>query len=298
MKNTCDLHIHTTYSDGTMSPIELLQLAEKRNLKKLSITDHDCVDFYFNQEAMDFISKEKIEYIVGCEFSCIFKNIPIEILGYGLDIHKTKKYLEKHGLTVKRLEKYRSKKIPKVFKKHGITLDYNESSMVDFSLERPDAVLEIFKSVLRNKAAVKLLKTENESLIKNQSLFMRKGVHNPDSKIFVNMRDFYPTAKKILKKIRKFGGICFLAHPYQYGSQMLKILEGLKNDLDGVECYHHSSQEQEKITFLSNFCHKNNLMISGGSDFHFNTHGNEKSHLNEFNIPEKYFDLIKHKLEK
>ena len=92
MQETCDMHIHTDNSDGILSGIELLKLAKKRRLRKLSITDHDCVDFYLDKTNIEML--KDFDYIPGCEFVCSCGNVPIEILGYGININETKDYLD------------------------------------------------------------------------------------------------------------------------------------------------------------------------------------------------------------
>lgn len=74
-----DLHTHTHFSDGTLSPKELLQAAEEHGLSGLSITDHDTVDAYHNLPSTSF----KIG--IGVEFSCFWKEESVHILGYDFD---------------------------------------------------------------------------------------------------------------------------------------------------------------------------------------------------------------------
>lgn len=241
--------------------------------------------------------KNNIEIIVGCEFTCLYKNVPIEILGYGIDIEKAEKYLAKHGVTQNKIEKFRSAEIPKLFKKFGIILDYDERE-VNFTKTHPMALEKIFESILRNSSVKKLLEEENKNLTASLDKFCREGLYNPNSKFALNMPTFYPDYKKVIKKIHDFGGVAFLAHPYQYNIHMMEVLSNLKDELDGIECYHYTTQSSEKREFLLNFCKQNNLMSSGGSDFHYNRDGHYKSHLNELNIPAKYFDEIKAKLSK
>ena len=83
----------------------------------------------------------------------------------------------------------------------------------------------------------------------------------------------------------------------KYKENMVRVLDGIKDYVDGIECYHYTSIEDNKTEFLIDFCKKNNLMISGGSDFHYNIPNNNKSHINGLGVPAKYFDLIKAKLE-
>ena len=290
------MHIHSIFSDGDLSPEELLELAKEKNLKKLSITDHDCVDFYVDEKNINLLEKGKFDYIVGCEFTSIFEDVPIEILGYGIDAKKAKRYLDKHGVTQNKLEVFRDDQVPKIFARFGIKIDYDRSK-IDFSNKNPKGLPALFDSILRNKDAVKLLKEDNPRLIESKNFLLREGLNNPNSKFRLDPTSFYPSYKKVIKKIQSFGGLCFLAHPYQYKENMVRVLDGIKDYVDGIECYHYTSIEDNKTEFLIDFCKKNNLMISGGSDFHYNIPNNNKSHINGLGVPAKYFDLIKAKLE-
>ena len=295
MANTCDMHIHTNYSDGHLDGQALLELAKQRNLTKLSITDHDCVDFYFDPDCRKLL--EDFDYIPGCEFVCAFEDVPIEILGYGLDLKKTKNYLDKFGITQNKLEKYRSDNVPKVFAKYGIILDYNPAS-IDFSSKNPHVLEALFEAILSNPEAVEFLNAENPNLTKSKGLLLREGLNNPNSKIFIHPYRFYPTYEQIAKKIKELGGLSFLAHPYQYKHNMGRVLEGVKDYVDGVECYHFTSREAEKRDLLIKFCKKNKLMICGGSDFHEKKDWSEKSLLNQLGVPAEVFNTIKENVNK
>lgn len=294
MKNTCDMHIHTNLSDGVLSGVELLEYAKECGLNKLSITDHDCVDFYLDPKHLEML--KDFECIPGCEFVCAYEDVPIEILGYGIDIKKAKKYLDKHGITQNTLEKYRSDNVPKVFAKYGITLDYNPN-IVDFTQKNPEVLIKLLDSVKRNPDAVALLMDENPNLLDSISLFLREGLNNPNSKIFIEPHKVYPTYDKIAALIKQLGGLSFLAHPYQYKHNMDRVLEGVKSLVDGIECYHFTSKDKKKTNYLKNFCTTNGLMISGGSDFHINIPGSERSLLNQLDIPAQYFDNIQATLQ-
>lgn len=292
MKETCDMHIHTTSSDGNLTGSELLQYATSRGLNKLSITDHDCVDFYLDEEAMSML--KDFDYVTGCEFVCSFNDVPIEILGYGINVKETKKYLDLYGVTENKIERYRSDMVPKVFARHGIILDYNPEC-IDFTQKCPMVLEKLHEIILENPEAVRFLYKENPNLIKSVSMFLREGLNNPSSKIFIDPNKLYPKYDKIINLIKSLGGLSFLAHPYQYGDNMNNILEGVKGLIDGVECYHYTTREKEKTEYLKDFCNKNNLMISGGSDFHIRS-VNGDDLLNKLDITAQYFDEIKTRL--
>lgn len=289
MKDTCDMHIHTHYSDGNLSGSELLEYAAKRGLKKLSITDHDCVDFYLDKNNMDIL--KDFDYITGCEFNCAYGDVPIEILGYGIDVVAAKKYLDKYGVTENILERYRSDETPKVFAKYGVKLKYDPNS-IDFTKKCPMVLEKLHEVILQDPVASQFLYTENPNLLNSVSAFLREGLNNPASKIFIAPHKVYPSYQKICDLIQKLGGMPFLAHPYQYGKNMNKVLDGVKDCVCGVECYHPSSNYPEKIEYLESFCRKHNLMISGGSDFHIQD-PNGDDLLNKMDVPAQYFNEIK-----
>ena len=289
MQKTCDMHIHTDNSDGILSGTALLQRATECNLNKLVVTDHDCVDFYLDKDVQAKL--KDYDYMTGCEFVCTYGDIPIEMLGYGIDVKETKKYLDKYGITENRIERYRSEQTPKVFAKYGIVLDYDPKS-IDFSQKCPMVLEKLHEVILQSPEAVRFLYMENPNLIKSVSAFLREGLNNPASKIFIAPHKLYPSFEKIAALIKKVGGLTFLAHPYQYGENMERVLEGVKNHVDGIECYHYTTMEKEKVDHLKAFCKANNLMISGGSDYHKpDASGIEM--LNKLGVPAKYFDEIK-----
>ena len=90
-----DLHIHTTYSDGTDTVKELLKKAEGIGLEVISITDHNTCKAYYEMEKFNVKEIYKGNIIVGCEFSASFDNRAIEIIGYGFDYKIVNEYLKK-----------------------------------------------------------------------------------------------------------------------------------------------------------------------------------------------------------
>lgn len=81
-KGAADLHMHSCYSDGKLTPDELLQDAQKKGLKIIAIADHNTVDGY---KKTNILASEMV--IPAIEFDCWYKGVLIHILGYGIDIH-------------------------------------------------------------------------------------------------------------------------------------------------------------------------------------------------------------------
>jgi len=79
-----NLHIHTNFSDGKMHPLEIIELAIKKNLKYISITDHNTLEAY---KHIDYLESDDLKIITGVEFDCWYKSNFMHILGYGIDLN-------------------------------------------------------------------------------------------------------------------------------------------------------------------------------------------------------------------
>ena len=118
-------------------------------------------------------------------------------------------------------------------------------------------------------------KEENEKMLgkgilDNRRFLFRNGFANPASPLFVDFSSFRPTPKEVVDLIHTAGGKAFLAHPYQYSFDNIPqmITELLEEcPLDGVEAF-HSSFTPAQMLELKEYAKKNNLYVSGGSDYH------------------------------
>lgn len=291
MDSICDMHTHTSCSDGELSPVQFVNYVHDLGVKYISVTDHDNVDFYLNKEALNLLNKYKIQYITGCEFVCRVGLHPIEILGYGIDVNKAKKYLDKHGVPEEKMRQMRVKESKKIFKKLGYDITFKD-------LKR-DPVDVIYDEINLNTQLKESLLSENPKLLDSPSNLLRQGLNDPRCKLFINPRLYFPSYKKIIKVIqKKLNGLAIVAHPYHYGYIMEKILKKCVNaNIDGIECYHYTVNSKEKCNYLLNYAKKNNLLISGGSDFHKVNDIQSVREKKMIKIPEKIFKTIKSKLE-
>ena len=290
----CDMHIHTTFSDGTLNEINILEECKRRNLSYLSITDHDCVDFYLNKNAINIIKEYKFNIVSGCEFICRVGGQPIEILGYGIDIKKAKEYLQFNGITQNTLNKIRLEHIPAIFNKFNIELKLKSLNPINNNI-----LNNIFDAIKENAEAIKLINAENPDLLTSTNNFIRKGTNNPKSIFYIPPELIYPSYKKIIDLIHNIGGIASLAHPFQYGDNMDYVINKVvQAEIDGIECYHFSTVDNlnkdfTKRDYLIKLCKQHNLICTGGSDFHY-LDKYPKNQLNELNIPlDVYNDIIK-----
>ena len=122
---------------------------------------------------------------------------------------------------------------------------------------------------MKHKENFKILGEFTESF----GIFFRKGLANPESSYFMNHVEFRPPYKEVIDIIHKAGGKAFLAHPFEYKfDDTIGFIDSLRKEveLDGIECFHPSSEDDNKKDILVNYARKNNLFISGGSDYHGN----------------------------
>lgn len=281
-----DLHLHTTSSDGSDEPKELLAKAQKANLKYISITDHDSIDAYKKLKAVDIhrIFSEKI--IPGCEFSAVHANTPIEILGYGLDLDE----IDRSGVVSDEkfyeMENGYLNSLKKVCDNLGITYSH------ELAIKGKYFATQVMHNDIRKYP-------QNQKLLPktvwdNLNVFYRTCVNNPESPFFLNQMKDHPSLEEACSIIHNAGGKAFLAHLYGYfADDHIEFLNSMikLNSLDGVECY-HSLHSMERTHQLLDYCRANNLYSSGGSDYHGKLKPNVKlgESLDGVRIP---FEILK-----
>lgn len=259
-----DLHIHTTCSDGSDTPEEILKMCEKLELEYISITDHDTCKAYEKIKNVDISKIFKGKIITGCEMTTTYKGRTIEILGYDVDPDIINKWKEKYYTEDKKKERIDFCRTQAV--KNLVTLGiYLDKKDLDTNCSYDRA---IYRKLILNKE-------ENEKIIGKGKLdnvknLYREGFANPNSPLYIDVTRFRPTPKDVTDLIHQAGGKTFLAHPYQYAFEnILDMITKLREEceLDGVEAF-HSTFDLDQMIELQKYARKNNLYISGGSDYH------------------------------
>ena len=261
-----DLHMHTIYSDGDKTVEEVLKMCENKKLEYISITDHDTCKQY-NDVALKNNNIFNGKIIIGSELHAVFQKKNIEILAYNINPNIISKWCEKYYSEEKLREQQDicRQRLFDICNKHGLV--YDESKIrkpkkVSEYVERP-----IYEEVMKHKENHKILGEFTESF----GIFFRKGLANPESSYFMNHIEFRPPYKEVIDIIHKAGGKAFLAHPFEYRfSDTIKFIDDLRKEaeLDGIECYHPSSEKDNRKDILVEYARKNGLFISGGSDYH------------------------------
>ncbi|MBN1784740.1 MAG: PHP domain-containing protein [Candidatus Bathyarchaeota archaeon] len=266
-----DLHIHSkTCSDGNLSVEEIIREAKVRNIKLMSITDHDAIGCQKQAEAL--AQKNGIHYITGVELNITFshpnyrngKPISLDLLGYQFDVnnrtltsklHEIAKYREKRAAEI-------LKKLNTEFRKEGLqkftALDLTEiQNSADGVLGRPHiADYLVKKKIVRSRQ-----EAFNKYLVK------------------CNVAKYPLYLEEASTLLRNAGGIVVLAHPNDpYGTSLTKLTSLLQEQadiiedsmlglIDGIECW-HSRNTPETTSHYVNFTKKHDLIMTGGSDCH------------------------------
>lgn len=253
-----DLHTHTNYSDGSLNPEELVDLAIKRKVKILAITDHGNISGI--REAVNYSKSKNIKIISGIEINAEvnkFENT-VHIVGLNMDINNLKlKKLCKH------LDDYH-KLITK--KKLEVANNYFNSSLT---------YQEIQKKTKGIPGSFHILETLMEKgYIKSIEDGIKIALKNNLSK--VNIKEKIVNVKQVIQIIHNSGGIAILGHLSAY--KYVKKFETFKEQeelvkklvdygLDGMEIYIPNIIDKE-FKFCKKLAKKYNLLTSCGSDFH------------------------------
>lgn len=270
MKNT-DLHIHSIHSDGLLKPKEIVKLAKSKNLKCISLTDHNSITGL--KECEKYCRKYKIEFIPGIEMY----SDKTEILGYFID-HQNKELLK----TIKTIESratQRTKKIIKNLNKININITFNE--LIKFSNKKAPQRPHLARLLIKKG----YVKDKKEAFSK----YLTKG-----TKTYVKIKKPF-TPKQIIKIIKKAKGLPILAHP-QFSERpkilFKKIPKLIKIGLIGIETT--CPCPKEKLPILKKakeIAKKYKLIETGGSDFHSLK---EKSNLmGDYNIDYEAVEKLK-----
>lgn len=245
-----DLHIHSTCSDGTFTPEQIVKKVIDKKLYGFSLTDHDTVDGISQIFAMDFPTD--LKFIPGIEISCDTLQHEIHILGYGIDCENHKLNSTLNDLRNKRLK--RNLDMIELFQKDGYPITLEKLLHGD-----PN-------TVITRAHFARVLIEEGICNSTNQAFSKYLG---EKCKYYIPKPFFDP--KDCLKLILDAGGIPILAHPFLYkfsNHDTKQLICDLKEaGLAGIEIY-HSSHHAGQISKLRQWQKEYDLLASGGSDFH------------------------------
>ncbi|MBI5150872.1 MAG: PHP domain-containing protein [Candidatus Omnitrophica bacterium] len=265
MTKPADLHIHTHYSDGTMSPQEVVQEAARVGLGCIAITDHDTVDGI--GPAIEAARSLDVEIIPGIELSTEINGKDIHMLGYLFDWQDAALKAQLSKIQDARVE--RMKEMIQKLKGlgiGGITLEEVTALAMSKAVGRPHLA-----TVLVQK---KIVSNAREAFDK----FLAEGAPAYAPK-------FRQTPQEAIRLIKDLGGVAVLAHPML--THVDELIPGLvREGLGGLEVYYPNCS-QSATDFYKGLAQKYHLAPTGGSD----THGEARKHtfIGKARIP---YDLV------
>ena len=246
-----DLHTHTTCSDGTDSPRELVNKAIAQGLEVLGISDHDTTSGW--DEATQTL-RGTLKLALGAEISCLTNDgISVHMLGMLFDpLHEEMQQV---------LEETRDGRLPRMRK----MIEKMRSEGMDISIE--DVVSAMPEGATMGRphladalVAKKIVKSRDEAFV--------ELLHN-DSRFYVSHAA--PTPVEAISLIRRAGGVAVIAHPFaSHRGEILKVedfSELVSAGLNGIEVDHRDQNPDERA-MLRVIARELNLVMTGSSDYH------------------------------
>ncbi|MDO5568783.1 MAG: PHP domain-containing protein [bacterium] len=285
-----DLHIHTNYSDGSASVIEVLKQANLLCLDTISITDHNTVDSYYELKHLDIKKYYQGNIIKGVELYTHYNKEIIEILCYDFDLDKMNKLLKEIYPPIKKRNIYEYNLIADKFNKLGIR--YNINNIKEkFTPDKASSRYLFYQELIKYEENKKhFLYPE---LINQYFGFARREFFNASSPLYIDITSLYPSLEELLLLTKEANALCFIAHIYSYTDNIINNLDDIITNykIDGIECY-YSKFTAEQTTFLLDYCQKHNLLVTGGSDYHGTSRANVNIGIgqNNLNIPASILD--------
>jgi 3',5'-nucleoside bisphosphate phosphatase len=270
-----DLHCHSTASDGTLSPTDVVRLAKENNLSAISLTDHDTIGGI--AEAAEEAHRQGIDFLPGIEISCEYPHPgTMHLLGYGVDANSP----ALQNLTRQLLEG-RDNRNPKIIAKLqelgvSITMEEVENEAGGKVIGRPHIA-----AILHRKGYVSSIKEAfNKYLAPGGLAYFDKERLN---------------CKTAVQMILDCGGLPVLAHPiqlrYENDAQLMRVVKDLIDlGLLGIEVI-HSDHDDKLVAQYTQIADAYHLIKTGGSDFH----GSNKKDIplgsaRGRKVPRKFFD--------
>ena len=245
-----DLHVHSTESDGTLTPEDLVAEAKKAELAAFALTDHDTCQGVC--KAMPLAASAGIELIPGIELSTDYHGKEVHIVGLYIDIENEQ--LLKKTAEYRKCRSERNALMVEALRKEGLSI-----TMEELVAENPDCVI--------TRANIARFLYEHGQIKSVREAFDRYiGDH---CKCYVGRLKVAST--DAVRLIKEAGGTAILAHPLLYGlsnTNLQKMIDALKPvGLDGLEAIYstYTTGEEQQMKRLAR---ENGLLISGGSDFH------------------------------
>lgn len=246
-----DLHCHTTCSDGSLRPVELVRLAVDIGLKGLSITDHDTIDAY--ETAIPLAKELGLELISGVEFSSMLEGVSVHILAYSFPIQSPlirEFCLQHHARRTKR----NSDMLARLSDMGMPLADSDLQAVLPQDIPSDQKVIgrpHIAQAMVQKKYVADIQEAFKKYLGEGKPCYVAGDYFTPSETIDI---------------IHRANGFAIIAHPHLVteGNTILKLL---KMDFDGIECFYSRFKPADHKRWQK-IAEKREWLITGGSDFH------------------------------
>jgi len=245
-----DLHTHSYYSDGLLSPKDIVRKAVNADCSFFSLTDHDTIEGL--EEAKEYAESFKLIFINGVEISAQHNSQSIHIVGLGINPNEKRLLngLKKNN----QFRVYRAKKISEALERVGILRAYEKAR----TLSKTDYIT-------RTHFAQMLIK---ENICSNMSSVFKRYMTGKKPGA---VKGEWASSVEVINWIHQAGGLAILAHPLRYKMTLTKLKKLVKDlkllGLDGIEIV-NSFSSAEDMAVSKMIADENELLYSGGSDFH------------------------------
>ena len=269
-----DLHIHTTYSDGMLTPVQIVDTALDCNLDVIALTDHDNVLSY--EIAQNYIKDKNIELEVvpGVEINTIYKGWEVHILGYFMDKNNSD-FIKMLEFQQKARIEQTHKIIELLAKKQGIKIKFEDIQKLvapQGSIGRP----HIARAITSSGGSANVMEAYAKFINNNSDVYVERKTVSPHDAVEI---------------ISEAGGIPVFAHPID-----VEIADDLTKDLvnyglRGIEAYHRK-HSPAAVEHFSTLAEKFGLIVTGGSDFHAPSLNHGTILMGKNFVPEWVYDKL------
>lgn len=253
-----DLHMHTRYSDGELTPQELIDMRAAEGYELLSITDHDGIGG--SVVGASYAESLGLKFILGIEFDSEDElGKDLHILGYGVD-NQDEEFMDTL-IYVTEERRVRNERFRDCLNKRGYGITSEEIWQVNNGryVGKPT-----FATVMVQKGIVKDVKEAFDTIFREPDLKAIKKVTL--------------STEKVIEVIHNAGGLAVMAHPMEqrrasesfeeFKPRMYKLMDRMiEYGIDGIECFHPSASPEQSELLVA-YAKEHGLMITRGSDFH------------------------------
>ncbi|MCG8634836.1 MAG: ribonuclease III [Desulfobacterales bacterium] len=251
-----DLHIHSTASDGSLSPRQVLELAQKNGIRAIALTDHDSIAGI--KEILTAIHSFPLEFITGVEISCdppeAYRFLgSVHMLGYGFSI-----YDRRLNRVLGRAVEEREKRNPRIIRKlNDLGFDISMAEVEERFGADQTGRPHIAELLVEKGYAASFREAFDLYLGKNKPAYVDK---------------YKIPCGDAIRMILDAGGLPVLAHPglldFGAAGELEDFIDLLVRDgLQGVEVF-YTDHDQGQVDALAGIAKEKNLLTTGGSDFH------------------------------